>query len=1160
MAFDDGAKTPASLVAHSPVVKRQRTANGYNSPSTSANNTDGYNSANDDATVVPDTPGDRYQTQPTQLLPQGSKLRSSSPDTPEIFVQVPVSSPISGREVTPNPSRANGRVPQNNGSVPTNLAKIMAPAGTSFRSPVAINLKPFPPVADDGEPRYYQEISSDEENTKDLANIKPTKFVSGSANSSFGAPVSPSKDARDGVNGNSRFQSILATSAYQGPANRKPASLSSGYGALKKPQAQNGPSRAQPVHTIPENLSDVVKKQLEHIRSVMPSKSKSTAYAALQRAKFNVDGALTILLDEPEVITIGSDDEIESPQSMKKANPQLKHVQVPVASISERYSSMHSRSKQQITAATPLKPKKRLVQGRKDPSSPAVPPLTSPLKPIVAEAYDSDPGSESASGAEDGEDDRSSLEARVLAYLKECTLEDLIDTTHFSEADAQIMLDARPLKSIEAAREVGRKGKGKRMPLGDKIVEKCIDMFKSFDAVGILETNCADLSEPAIKEMAGWGLDILGASTKGELELTSLEGADTSQVDSGLGSPSSRDTFNNGDEDIKGPVTKRKRKVALLEQPETMAKDYPMKDYQIVGLNWLALMYKYKLSCILADDMGLGKTCQVISFLTHLVENGRTGPHIVVCPASTLENWLREFQKFSPDLKVDPYHGGKEMRGELAEMLMIGARAGDNEEHKVHVIVTTYEMANKKDDAKFLRRLGADVCVYDEGHLLKNPSTARYKGLMTIKANFRLLLTGTPLQNNLREMVALLAFILPQVFVEVAEDLNFIFQSKTTTKDTNHKQLLSQQRIDRARNILKPFVLRRKKQQVLKDLPDKTYKVVKATMHEDQKTISETFLEAMAEREVAKKEAKEAVDARKDGEKRAKRVPKKASKTDEEEPLEKNEIMQLRKAAIHPLLFRRWFTEDKIQQMAKILRAKEPVAFNPSLNIEHLLQELRNASDFGIHSVYCSVYPCIAKFDIPDLAWMNSGKVDTLVELVQSYKANGDRALVFSQFSLVLDILEAVLNTIGIDYVRIDGATSVDVRQTMIDSFYDNEDITVFLLTTKAGGTGINLVAANKVIIFDSSFNPQDDVQAGNRAHRVGQTRDVEVVTIVTEGTIEESILAMGKSKLELDREVAGGGEESEQVAEEVNMQAVTDAFLNTQRMVVGGAVTAGGS
>lgn len=388
---------------------------------------------------------------------------------------------------------------------------------------------------------------------------------------------------------------------------------------------------------------------------------------------------------------------------------------------------------------------------------------------------------------------------------------------------------------------------------------------------------------------------------------------------------------------------------------------------------------------------------------------------------------------------------------------------------------------------------------------------------MKIPASFKLLLTGTPLQNNLQELSALLAFILPDVFAARQSDLNFIFKAKATTRDADHAALLSAQRIDRARSMLTPFVLRRKKAQVLRHLPAKTCRVEYCSLHPAQKEIYDGHLD----------QARERARIRVEGGK----VPK----TDENNPL-----MQLRKAAIHPLLFRRHFTNEKIEKMADILRKKVPEQFPASHKRSHLLEEMRSGSDFWLHQ-WCLDYPCIAAFDIPDLAWLDSGKVDSMVKLVKGYKENGDRVLIFSQFALVLDILEAVLNTTLISYTRIDGSTKIDERQPLIDTFRDDESITAFLLTTKAGGTGINLMYANKVIIFDGSFNPQDDRQAENRAHRVGQTRAVEVVRLVTKETVEEQIWALGKSKLVLDGRVAG---DEDGVAEEAGEKAVNKMLL----------------
>lgn len=392
---------------------------------------------------------------------------------------------------------------------------------------------------------------------------------------------------------------------------------------------------------------------------------------------------------------------------------------------------------------------------------------------------------------------------------------------------------------------------------------------------------------------------------------------------------------------------------------------------------------------------------------------------------------------------------------------------------------------------------GKQVCVYDEGHILKNSNSAGYVELMRIPAQFRLLLTGTPLQNNLRELASLLGFILPSVFREHRKDLEFIFSHKAKTTDDSHAALLSTQRIARAKSMMTPFILRRKKHQVLKYLVKKSCRVQYCEMTRSQTEIYES----------EKTRALQVIEQRAAGQ-----------KTTNDSA---NIMMALRKASIHPLVFRRLYNDKILSKMSKAcLKEKE---FRES-DIDLVYQDMAVMTDFELH-VFCEKYPStMSEFALRKDEWMDSGKVKSLCELLVTYKENGDRALIFSQFVMMIDILEFVLETLGIRFFRLDGATKIDERQDMIDQFYDEEDITVFLLSTKAGGAGINLACANKVVIFDSGFNPQDDIQAENRAHRVGQKRDVEVIRLVTRGTIEEQIHALGETKLALDDRVAGSG------------------------------------
>ena len=336
--------------------------------------------------------------------------------------------------------------------------------------------------------------------------------------------------------------------------------------------------------------------------------------------------------------------------------------------------------------------------------------------------------------------------------------------------------------------------------------------------------------------------------------------------------------------------------------------------------------------------------------------------------------------------------------------------------------------------------------------------------------------------------------------------------------------------------MLTPFVLRRKKHQVLKHLPSKTLRVEFCGIHPEQEIIYNSHVDAARERARARIEGG--------------KVPSKTEKD------ENNPLMQLRKAAIHPLLFRRHFTNEMIEEMADILRETDPENFPSDNNRRrvHLLTEMHGLSDFYLH-IWCKKYPSVSHFDIRNGAWMDSGKVEAMVKLVKGYEKAGDRVLIFSQFSLVLDILEEVLNTSLVSFVRLDGSTKIDDRQTLVDTFSNDDTITAFLLTTKAGGTGINLMAANKVIVFDGSFNPHDDKQAEDRAHRVGQTRDVEVVRLVTRNTIEEQIFALGVSKLALDGRVAGEDSEGEQNVARMLLEGAKLSEEDTKTVVEGDSV-----
>lgn len=747
----------ASLIPTSPPSKRQKITEdgGYSSSNpvsahNTASNTGAYNSEADSgdelfAGFIPDTPA-KYETQPTQILDRSannlSSRLSTPPETPQNDVQVPASSPLTGKDTAPiKPAQQNGVAPQKR-----SLAMSMAPAGTTFKPPHGIIAKPASTyiTIDDDEPQVIDSDSSEDE-LHAKADIKPSTFKPKSAQSSFNSP--PPQTAN---NGNAKFHSIVSNAAYKGPGVATPSSLyggqgrdfaastssmsrvsdsiAMGRGSTTKSVPQRRPERAQPIQDISiESLNDhVLREKVTRLRAAFPMHTVLTCRNALIHSRGNVDDAASILAGESQ--SMPDSDEIESPQApkiqqapLRKLEPQMKRtIDAPLASLKDRYSSTQALAPK-LSAVTPPPKKKKLVQGRRNPSSPTIPAVSSPLKPqpspvISLDEYDSDSGVASATEEEDPE-----LEDRVLKFLNTCTLEDLIELTSTTKIYAQLMIDARPFKSCDAARCVENPTKTKggkrstRAPIGEKIVDTAINMFTGYEAIDALVSKCKDLGKPLAETMSTWGFDVFGART-GELEMTSFEDENASQRDSGIGSPSSG--TGDGDDDVKVISSTRKKNVNFIKQPAMMSEDVALKDYQVVGLNWLALMYRQKLSGILADEMGLGKTCQVIALLSHLVETGHPGPHLVICPGSTLENWLREIPRFSPSLAVDVYYGmlkallewdcgliilgPQKERAEMAESIL-------ERRAEINVVVTTYDLAARPEDNKFMRRLKPDV-------------------------------------------------------------------------------------------------------------------------------------------------------------------------------------------------------------------------------------------------------------------------------------------------------------------------------------------------------------------------------------------------------------------------------------------------------------------
>ncbi|KAB8258444.1 SNF2 family N-terminal domain-containing protein [Aspergillus pseudonomiae] len=1068
------------------------------------------------------TPATQRLTQPTQIIEPPYSAKGNS------VIQVAASSPPGPTSSPSRPALPGGR-----------LASAMAPSGTLFRPPAVGPAKRAPVIDLEDDGPTYRGGSSDDDDIQmtSSTDIKPSLFAKSSRN--------PEKvlDSPGGANNSSfdRFKEITASAVYNPSSAKRPAAQMDPVpkGTAVKKLRQDGPSRAQPVQLDISSLQDIEDYQLrakvEKMQRVIPQKSVKACMQALLTKRGNYDDALDYLASMVEGEADGtadlSDDELALNKRASPVAPAKQQIKAR-GTIQNKWAAMRLENRSTPKApAQPSdeesKPRRRLIRGPKarvsspSPDRSESPPKKKPGRLIQGRKQPSPEPSEpeasmsddSDSGVEAIPEGESALETRVLRFFNTCNVLDLADIAAITEDVANVIISNRPFATLDEVRVVtaptteqtakpkGSRGRKTPKPIGDKIVDKCMDMWVGYEAVDSLVAKCEALGKPIASEMKKWGVDIFG-KRDGELELTSINPG--ASHDSGIGTPASQ----RSEDDSDGPAT-GSRKSRFISQPGIMREDLKMKDYQIVGINWLSLLFEKELSCILADDMGLGKTCQVIAFLAHLFEKGIKGPHLIVVPSSTIENWLREFQKFCPALSVMPYYAGQ------AERAVIRETIEDNRD-SINVIVTTYTIAKAKVDAHFLRNMDFTVCVYDEGHMLKSSTSVLYEKLIRIRARFRLLLTGTPLQNNLQELASLLGFILPKVFQERKEELQNIFANKAKTVDESHSALLSAQRIERAKSMLKPFVLRRKKHQVI-DLPPKISKVEYCELNESQREIYEH------EQEEVRKLLADRAAGKKTGNKSA------------------NILMKLRQAAIHPLLYRRHYNNTTLSRMAKACLKEEQWSLS---NPDIIYEELLAYNDFECHTM-CVNYPkSLGKFALKNNEWMDSGKIDKLCELLKRFKENGDRTLIFSQFTMVMDILEHVLENQHLGFVRLDGRTNVEDRQSILDAFHERTEIPVFLLSTKAGGAGINLACANKVVIFDSSFNPQEDVQAENRAHRVGQTREVEVIRLVTKDTIEEQIYALGQTKLALDQAVAGEDAAELKKSEEAGMKAVEDMLI----------------
>ena len=456
-----------------------------------------------------------------------------------------------------------------------------------------------------------------------------------------------------------------------------------------------------------------------------------------------------------------------------------------------------------------------------------------------------------------------------------------------------------------------------------------------------------------------------------------------------------------------------------------------LREFQIHGLNFLAHHWCKGNNVILADEMGLGKTVQTVSFINWLRhDRDQQGPFIVVVPLSTMPAWADTFNNWTPDVNYVVYNGSEAARKIIREHELLVN--GSPKKVKFHVLLTTYEYILA--DATFLSQLKWQFMAVDEAHRLKNRESQLYAKLMDFGAPSRLLITGTPMQNTLSELSALMDFLMPgKIHVEETIDL--------TAEDASKK-------LAELTDTISPYMIRRTKQKVENDLPPKTEKIIRVELSDVQLEYYKNILT----RNFA------ALNS--------------GSKAQKMSLL--NIMMELKKASNHPFMFP---------------------------NAEERFLEGRDSREDQLKALITT-----------------SGKMMLLDQLLTKMKKDGHRVLIFSQMVKVLDILGDYLQLRGHQFQRLDGTISSGARRMAIDHFNapDSQDF-CFLLSTRAGGLGINLMTADTVILFDSDWNPQADLQAMARAHRIGQKNPVTIYRLVSKDTVEEEILERARNKLMLE-------------------------------------------
>lgn len=476
--------------------------------------------------------------------------------------------------------------------------------------------------------------------------------------------------------------------------------------------------------------------------------------------------------------------------------------------------------------------------------------------------------------------------------------------------------------------------------------------------------------------------------------------------------------FDKGEETIK-EIDKGLSNRKQREVPDDL--NAKLRNYQVEGFNWLNEIANLKVGGILADEMGLGKTIQIIAFL--LSQKGKKS--IVITPTSLIYNWRDEFNKFAPSLKVGIIHGDKKNRVVMMEK-------------DFDVIVTTYGLI--KNDYEYYKEKEFDFCIIDEAQNIKNSKAQNTKYVKAIKAGCRIALSGTPMENNLMELWSIFDYIMPGYLLSEAK-----FKEKYLKEDM----------YDELKELIKPFILRRLKKDVIDELPNKIEKKFMVEMKENQKAVYQSYI----------KEVRQKLYSGED---------------------------------------------NKITVFSYLTKLRQ-LCLDPSLILDDYVGR--------------------------------SAKIEAALNIVNMAIAENRKVLIFSQFTSVLQKLGSELSEKNIGYLYLDGSTKANKRVEMVKEFNESEDLKIFLISLKAGGTGLNLTSSDLVLHFDPWWNPAIEDQATDRAHRIGQQNIVEVIKLIAKDSVEENIIRLQEDKRELINKVISGEEIGSNVIGKLSRDEIIDLF-----------------